>query len=964
MKSRNQKFKILFINVQTLSDEKCEFLVELLIDYDVIFLSEVNNRQQILTRIDEQLCKYHFDTETTRLGMITRNSVDFEYLGNGLVLEQERVQVDQLVAQSNFYRFRLVDNRIFEAENFYVTPDANNDSLESIGRFLNARGWTKKNYIAGGDFNINWKNVSKRSKLKINALDQNVKEYTRIRNYETANGSTRTSKTIIDLVFTNQTVKPKIIATEILDTRDLPFFDHNGVVLSLDFPKGRPYRDVKLPHDPFRRCEIDSDKYDKIKAEIDKIDHEFSYDNFFLQVKQVLDIHAPMSGKRGTYIKRLYDLPFPKIIRNEIKQKHTLKNKFKNLPNTHNKTEYTKQRNKVTKIVRKFKKEHITKKLLNQNSAHAINKTIEFLQKTTSTSYKEAPLTIIDGSFGTELVNKLGIFLKERAEDLVKTADILNSPDLIDIFEPDEIPTEQLIITHFPEITDITKVIPQNKITKTASMDGISSHTLMKIWPIIHEKVNAILTSSLKFPTIDQGYYQRVISKSSTKQPKIFKDMRPLGILNILPKYAMSKFVWTEIRKHIQPILDTRKIMTYDGCKMPIIDTLDGAMIEIYLGFFVIIQKFDFSNAFGTLFLDRLMTVASQLNMCDEIIEFVRDFITHQGYCSTLLFDGGHGVFLSEVMNMEKGAAQGQCGTDVAFTLLQLGLSPEENVGRNYYMDDINDWMRRCRSALQAISLAKKNDSRLTEQAVRVGFAKNTLKTTYIPINLPKQLIIDNDIDAEYVLTETGILGFNFEIKNSKICTDPAAKDIVCSINQHLGTVHSTRTYVSDHLDRLKIARKLIYYHLGFISLVYAYGVKTSNNPGFQTIQVAVNDIIRATGLRRTTPQHILDKCFGTSLTDFARDSVIIDGVKEIKKRKWENVYDRLFKIRTSRLELTVKGTFMKFFAEEWNKFDLESRTLMAKFDIIQLKAYLKKNRRLQYDESIYQEYFWIDLHE
>ena len=36
----------------------------------------------------------------------------------------------------------------------------------------------------------------------------------------------------------------------------------------------------------------------------------------------------------------------------------------------------------------------------------------------------------------------------------------------------------------------------------------------------------------------------------------------------------------------------------------------------------------------------------------------------------------------------------------------------------------------------------------------------------------------------------------------------------------------------------------------------------------------------------------------------------------------------------------------------------------MAKFDIIQLKAFLKKNRRLQYDESIYENYFWIDLRE
>ena len=966
MKRSNNNLKILFLNVQTLSAEKLEFLIELLIDYDIIFLSEINNKQQFLTQIDNQICKYHFDTETTRLAMITRNSVNFEYIGKGLVLEQERVQTDQIVVQSNFYRFKLVDNRVFEVENFYVTPDANTETLKSVSRFLNARGWTRRMYIAGGDFNINWKNVNKRNMLKLTALEQNVKNYTRIRNYTTLNGNTRTSKTIIDLILTNQTVKPKIVETEILDTSNLSFFDHNGVVLCLDFPKGKPYRDIKVAHDPFRRPEIDTKTYELIKLEIDLIEHEYSYDNFMLKTKQILDKHIPMNGKRGAYTKRLYDFPFPSEIRNQIRKKHLLQKKVKSHPSPENKLEYTKHRNNITKIIRKFKKDHITRKLLNQNSANAINKTIEFLQKSNSTSYKETPLTIIDGSFGTDLVNKLGKFLKARAEDLVQTEDIINSPDLTDIFDDSEIPTDKLVLKNFPAIVDIYKVVPKNKITKTASMDGISSHTLVEIWPIIQEPMNKILTSSLKFPSIDQGYYQRVISKESTKQPKIFKDMRPLGILNIIPKYAMSKFVWTKIRKHIEPILKKRKIMTYQGCKMPIINTLDGAIIETYLGFFVIIQKFDFSNAFGTLFLDRLLTVASQLNMCDEILEFVRDFIINQAYCSTLLFDGGHGVFLSDVMDMEKGAAQGQCGTDVAFTLLQLGLSPALDIGRNYYMDDINDLIKRCKTALDAIFAAKNNDNRLTEQAVRVGFAKNTLKTTYIPINFDKQIVIDNGIDAEYVLTETGILGFNFEVKNSKICTDPAARDIVCSIKQHLGTIHSTRTYVSNHFDRLKIARKLVYYHLGFISLVYAYGVKTSNNPGFQTIQVAVNDIIRATGLRRNTPQHILDKCFGTSLTDFARDSVIIDGKKEMQMRDWTTteIYDRLFKIRTTRIELKVKGTFMRFFADEWNKFDPESRKSMAGFTIDQLKVFLKNRRRLQYDDSIYDQYFWIDLRE
>ena len=82
--------------------------------------------------------------------------------------------------------------------------------------------------------------------------------------------------------------------------------------------------------------------------------------------------------------------------------------------------------------------------------------------------------------------------------------------------------------------------------------------------------------------------------------------------------------------------------------------------------------------------------------------------------------------------------------------------------------------------------------------------------------------------------------------------------------------------------------------------------------------------------------------------------------------RDWTDteIYGRLFKIRTIKLELAVKGTFMRFFADTWNSFDQESRELMAGFNIIQLKAFLKNRRRRIYDDTIYDQYFWIDLRE
>ena len=251
--------------------------------------------------------------------MICRNSVNFEYSGIGQILDQDRIQVDKTVFQSNLYRFKLDDNRIFDLENSYMTPDTSNDNLKTIGKYLNERGKSQKMYINGGDFNVNWKSTVKRKKLGINSLDQNVKEFTRIRNY-TRNGRSRTSKTLIDLIFTNSKTRPKIMETSILKTDHLPFFDHFGVILRLDFPKSKPYRDVWLARDPFRRPSIPAELMNQIQSEIHPLGMNHSYDSFMLNVRGILDRHVPVDGRHGLYRKRIYDVPYPKEIRHEIYQ--------------------------------------------------------------------------------------------------------------------------------------------------------------------------------------------------------------------------------------------------------------------------------------------------------------------------------------------------------------------------------------------------------------------------------------------------------------------------------------------------------------------------------------------------------------------------------------------------------------------------------------------------------------------
>ena len=280
-------------------------------------------------------------------------------------------------------------------------------------------------------------------------------------------------------------------------------------------------------------------------------------------------------------------------------------------------------------------------------------------------------------------------------------------------------------------------------------------------------------------------------------------------------------------------------------------------------------------------------------------------------------------------------------------------------------MDDTNEVTLRCQTPEAAITLSVKNDERMTEQAVRVGFKKNTLKTTYIPVNFPKQLVIDAGIDEDYVVQESDILGFEFLVKNSGFCVEPAAKKIISRLNSDLSTVHSCRNYINDHFSRVKLARKLIYHSMGRISLIYAYGFKISRNEVFEKVKVTVNTLIRATGLRYTTPQRILDQCLGTTLEHFALRATIINGFKQIKLQGLGDIFGRNGKIRTTTGSLAVKNTFMNFFATKWNSFDKDDRLEMLKFtETDQIKNYLKSKYALKYDSSIFDNYYWIKLGE
>ena len=127
-----------------------------------------------------------------------------------------------------------------------------------------------------------------------------------------------------------------------------------------------------------------------------------------------------------------------------------------------------------------------------------------------------------------------------------------------------------------------------------------------------------------------------------------------------------------------------------------------------------------------------------------------------------------------------------------------------------------------------------------------------------------------------------------------------------------------------------------------------------------------VNKILRATGLRSTTPCSILDKVFGTNLKDFALQGILVNGLKDLEDTP--EIFHRKDKIqREQDFEPT---TYMYKFVKLWNDLSSQERREILKrdkktkeinFNFNRIKNVLKKKRSLEYDISIHTEYKWID---
>ena len=942
--------QITFQNVRGMNDKKARFLKNVLSIFDLICMSEFNKLYDFNKKeINDNEFQFHTDSETPRLGVMASNTLHLKTVSKGLVLNQKRDQEDQTAIQSFLYKIRVKSRDIF-IENIYVVPQASAENLQKLKTYLLNQSKTFKYYMIGGDFNLKWSEKKNKDLFKGLHLNQIVKKYTRVQKFtkkirdndgKVIKELDRVSKSIIDLVFVNDNLKPFV--KEVVVEQYLKEFDHKAVTVKFDFPTSNYYRYIKVPLDPLKRPEPNEKQIELINQQIKNLKPK-TLDGFLCGYRNILDNHIPTNPINSSIKMQIFRTPLSKEVVAEIDKKNRLY-KHRKSSEKHWK-KFKKQRNKVVNLLRNVKNKFCKTQIKKHSKADDIQKQIDRLQNQYSSKlHEDKRILEVQGFCGQLLAEKMAIFYKNRAENLVTDKEMseVGLPD--DPLRPGE-HLEPMKPIVFPPINEINKFIPPKKVSKSHGPGQNSSKLLVTFWDEIKIHLDKIFQNSkITYPVTKQGYYQRTIPKTS--EIKILKDLRPLGILNPIPKYFLNKVVFKEIRNHLTPLLNTRDNFSFTGTHMCIIHTFEKILEKLEKNQKTFLVKYDFSNAFGTLNHKVLLHTAKKLKLSDEVIDFMEGYLRNQSITQTVVKDQ-YGTYLSERTLMNRGAVQGQIGADICFIIQQLCLRELEGVQRTSYVDDINDIIS-CKTFEETQDLIDRNEKELSLQSKKLGFKLNEEKTVKIPFNIKGENL------KELCCTRfSELLGLPFIALTTGFDMTTAVNMITNRLNLRTRKLHILRQFVKDTKTLLYVARCFIYESIGELHLIYAYSKSPVKD--FNRVQVKINDIIRATGLSIETPQPYLDMCLGTSLQPFLNHAIILNGLKILGMEALENV-DRCLKFRT---KFPVGGYLHKF-TKVWN----DVLTFEQKFFIIQtkklhlIKKFLKKSRKLRYIPFIHTKFKW-----
>ena len=872
----------------------------------------------------------------------------------------------------------------------YLVPDADVAAVTAVYRKLIELEKSYENLIALGDYNLDFRSDSVQkqiAELLGDRLRQVVDKTTR-KSKRTTDGQTTTSETIIDLVFLSDGMfdlmvkKPKII-------KDTPS-DHYLVrtEFNIDIPKTYMIKEYYL--DPTRRPPI---KPDKLQTCLDELKEIFCANQDLLngssqseilefirwQTREVLDKHNPLN-KKGLHKKKIYRIPLSNLSRELIKSFHSAKISLHKAERNKMPPPVLMERRQAFKAARRAKKQQVrrdTRKYRRGKLEAEVNGDCgawDIIKRCFPEKRPPLPTTPLEirGKQGDELADHMANYFYNRAR-LVSDEDIAKHSDYV--------PLPQTDFNGLPPIDfdpvvdlDVAKLFDRkSRPTLATGPDTLSHRHVMDLMPVLQAPLKMALEKPFdKLPDVTRNFNRLISKEKNPKLPLDEKTQRPIGELDILPKYGPINIFMGQFRDKMMTRLKSNQYaLPGRGGPMAVFVTLDDVAVQCALGLKVYLVFWDFSNAFCTTHHDVTMDIADAYNISPQVRDFLLQFLDQS--CSTIKMSDVNGYYLSSELKTGRGGCQGQIGVDLLFAMVNDSIDPISTPDvpnkRRKYVDDFTDVMAAKFAQLLAESLSK-NEVLMKKMATATGLKLNDGKTKILPINLVEHERPSDPPgtpeNEKRVVDSWTMLGFPFKVvrtadnlgplgsgKKTKesVTGDPAAVAMIGRLNESVRVMNTIRKVSTSLERRVDNACNLVYKCCYDIGLVYCYASPSY----FKDIEICIKKVLKSAGLDWMTDSDILYQITLKISPKFMAIKQIIQlGIKEIDPEKVK-LHRYLIRARTH----DEFRPFWSKFRQEFNNLPLKTRKYIVdildpldKPSMENIKARLKTHFRAKFDPA------------
>jgi hypothetical protein len=472
---------------------------------------------------------------------------------------------------------------------------------------------SKKCVIACGDFNIDMADVRKsHSKvlhdfLTSHSLQQPIHFPTRY---------SATCNSILDLFIASSNIP--ISKSSVLD---IPISDHLPVLLDILYtvPKPLPSLVTRRSFKNFSKATFEKDLPAVPWCVIDVFDNpDDKVDMFNSLFLDVLDMHAPLKTVR---VKKNPAPWISKSIRDEMDRRNALYRLFKRNKSTVSWEAFKVQRNHVTALQRKAKKEyfhHLLKKKVSPSSLWNILKTAGASSPHTNTNWSSLNMT------STSIANTLN-------SHFVKVSSTLSSGSL----PPPKLPSVESTLTLLPTNPDwCENAIASLKPRCSSGLDNFPSTAIIAGRAVICFPLCSIFNSSISSSVFPQPWkcaWVKPLHKGGNHVSP--SNYRPISLLPVCSK-ILEKCVQEQLSSYLH---QNDLLFPYQSGFRPnhstqtlLLHCLDDWYKALDRKQYVGVVFLDISKAFDTVDHNLLLTKLSQLGLSSSATSWFQSYLSNR----------------------------------------------------------------------------------------------------------------------------------------------------------------------------------------------------------------------------------------------------------------------------------------------------------------------------------------------